>query len=90
MRDLVDFTLRSVLDDLDQLSIGVVEGQSSVLFEVNVSDADRERLLADDRALLSSVQAVVSASSGKLRAVVDLVEPNASGGSGDSADQGEE
>lgn len=87
MRDLVDFTLRSVLNDLDQLSIGVVEGRASVLFEVHVSDADRDRLLADDRALLSSVQAVVSASSGQQRAVVDVVDPNAPT---EQADQGEE
>ena len=87
MRDLVEFTLRSVLNDLDQLSIGVVEGRASVLFEVQVSDDDRDRLLADDRALLSSIQAVVSASSGQLRAVVDVIDPNAPT---EQADQAEE
>ncbi len=85
MLALVDFALRSVLLDPDQLQIQVVEGEATDLFEVRTSDADRQRLLADDRALMASVQVVVSAAAGRKRAVVDLIEPASSG-----ADAGEE
>lgn len=73
MQDLVGFTLRSIVEDPDQVRINVVEGAASVLFEVEVSDRDRSRLLADESALLQSVQAVLSASSGRQKAVLDLI-----------------
>ena len=77
MLELVDFALKAVADSPDQVSINTVEGKASLLFEVEVADGDRERLLADDRALLGSIQAVLSASSGRQKAVLDLLEPGA-------------
>lgn len=77
MLDLVEFALKAVVDSPDQISIHTVEGKASLLFEVEVADDDRERLLADDRALLGSIQAVLSASSGRRKAVLDLLEPGA-------------
>lgn len=75
MRDLVEFALRSVIDHPDQLVLNTVEGEASLLFEVELADSDRARLVADDRALLSSIQAVLSASSGRQKAVLDLRGP---------------
>ncbi len=72
MDGLVDFMIRSVATQPDQVSINTVEGDASVLFEVSLSDDDRARLLADDKSLLQSVQAVLSASSGRRRAVLEL------------------
>ncbi len=74
MQPLVDFMLRSVATEPDQLAINPVEGKASVLYEVVLADADRDRLFADDKALLHSVQAVLSASSGRRRAIIEIVD----------------
>lgn len=76
MRELVEFALKSVVTHPDQVSVSVVEGSASLLFEVDVAEDDRQRLLAHDRALLGSVQAVLSASSGRQKAVLDLRGPS--------------
>jgi predicted RNA-binding protein YlqC (UPF0109 family) len=76
VRDLVEFALKSVVAQPDQVSVSVVEGSASLLFEVEVAEGDRQRLLAHDRALLGSVQAVLSASSGRQKAVLDLRGPS--------------
>lgn len=75
MRELVEFALKSVVDHPDQVAVSVVEGKSALLFEVDLAEDDRQRLLAHDRALLGSVQAVLSASSGRQKAVLDLRGP---------------
>ncbi|MCB9779171.1 MAG: hypothetical protein H6742_11460 [Alphaproteobacteria bacterium] len=78
MEQLVDFLLRSVATQPDDVRVNMVDGRASILFEVDVADADRERFLADDRALLQAMQAVLGASAGRKKAVLDLLEPGAS------------
>lgn len=74
MEQLVGFMLRSIATEPDAIGINVVEGKASVLYEVVVADADRARLFADDRALLRSVQAVLSASAGRRKAIIEIVD----------------
>lgn len=77
MQGLIDFVLRSVAEHPDQVQVNSVEGKASMLFELDVADSDRARLLADERALLESIQVVVSASSGRRKAVIELLDHEA-------------
>ena len=78
MKPLVDFVLGSIALHPDQVQVNAIEGQASILFEVSLHDEDKARLQADDRALLGAVQAVLSASSGRRKAVIDLIDAGAS------------
>lgn len=77
MEGLVGFVLRSIAEQPDQVQVNTVEGKASVLYEVDLAESDRERLLADDSALLGAVQAVISASAGKRKAVLELLDHEA-------------
>lgn len=77
MEELVNFVLRSIAEHPDEVRVNTVEGKASVLFELDLADSDRARLVADERALLESVQAVVSASAGRRKAVIELLDHEA-------------
>jgi predicted RNA-binding protein YlqC (UPF0109 family) len=71
--DLVDYMVRSLARDEDAVRVNVVEGEASMLYEVDLSDADRARLLANDSALLHAMRQVLSAAGGRHKAVLELV-----------------
>lgn len=73
MVELVDYMVRAVVSDGDAVQINVVEGDASTLIELELSDADRDLVLADDGALLNAMRQVLSASGGRNKAVLDLV-----------------
>ena len=73
MVELVDYMVRSVVADADAVRLNAVEGEASMLIELDVSDADRARLLADDAQLLHAMQQVLSAAGGRSKAVLELV-----------------
>ncbi len=73
MVELVDYMVRSVVADGDAVQINVVEGDAATLIELELSADDRERVLADDGALLNAMRQVLSASGGRNKAILDLV-----------------
>ncbi len=73
MQALVDYMVRAVAQDADAINVNAVEGDASLLLELDVSADDRARLLADDGALLQAMRQVLSAAGGQRKAVLDLV-----------------
>jgi len=53
--------------------VQVVGGETSVLLEVDVADADRERLVANEARILKNLRAVANAASGRKQAVIELM-----------------
>lgn len=74
MRELAEHLLTPILSEPDALSLQVVEGESSILLEAVVSDADRAALEDDDERLLRSVRIILSAAAGRRKASIDLVD----------------
>lgn len=73
MQDLVDFMVRSVVKNPDAISLNVTEGDASVLFELDVHDDDRARLLDGDNQLIAAMRQILAASGGNRRGVLELV-----------------
>lgn len=73
MQDLVDFMVRSVVNNPDAISLNVTEGDASVLFELDVHDDDRARLLDGDNQLIAAMRQILAASGGNRRGVLELV-----------------
>jgi len=71
--ELVDYMVRAWAQDSDAFNVNAVEGDASLLLELDLSEADRERVLADNGALLHAMQQVLGAAGGRRKAVLDLV-----------------
>mgnify|MGYP002633396556 CR=1 FL=1 len=80
--ELVAFLVRGLVDNPDDVSVSTVEeGDSSLVIEVSVTSDDAELVRGDDGETLRHIKAIVNASSGKRKAIVELVE---TAGNGDS------
>lgn len=82
MQGLVDYMMRSVAKHPDDIVINAVEGDASLLLELDVHDDDRAALLAEDGDLLAAMQQILGAAGGKRKAVLELI--------GAESDAGEE
>jgi len=65
--------VRSVVKNPDAISLNVTEGDASVLFELDVHDDDRARLLDGDNQLIAAMRQILAASGGNRRGVLELV-----------------
>ena len=72
MPALVEFLIRPLLQHPEDFHIDAIEGEASLLLEIEVHDGDRERLQADGGRLFQSIQQVVSASGGQRKTVLEL------------------
>ncbi len=73
MQELVDFMVRSVVKNPDAVSLNVTEGDASVLFELDLDEADHARLTEGDAPLVGAMRQILAASSGDRRGVIELV-----------------
>jgi predicted RNA-binding protein YlqC (UPF0109 family) len=73
MTELVSYVVGSLVEYPDDMTIEVIEGDASVLIELQVHDDDRQRLTANDGALIASIQQVLAIAGGDRKPVLDLV-----------------
>ena len=87
MKALVEHLVRGVVTHKDDVRVDIVEGDASLLLELSVNEADVARVKGADGETLQALRAVVSASSGRRKAVVELVnDPTAESADEASAD----
>lgn len=85
MKQLVEYLVRGLVREPDAVRVNAVDGESSLLLELSVADGDLDRVRGADGATLHALRTVVSASAGRRKAVLELLEPGANGqGSWDS------
>jgi len=77
VQELVDYMVRSVVNHPDAISLNVIEGDASVLFELDVHDDDRVRLSAGEDSLMDAMRQILAASDGNRRGVLEFVGGNA-------------
>ena len=76
MQALVDFMARSVVDYPDDIVIREDEGESAVIYELDVHPADHEHLCDGEYPLVRAMQQVLSAASGDRKAILELTAPD--------------
>jgi len=87
VKALVEHLVRGVVSHKDDVRVDLVEGDASLLLELSVNEADVARVKGVDGETLQALRAVVSASSGRRKAVVELVnDPTAESADEASAD----
>jgi predicted RNA-binding protein YlqC (UPF0109 family) len=79
MRDLLLHLVRPIVAHPDDIRVQVVEGEASVVLEMTVNQADREKVEGADGRTLRSLRNVLSAAAGKRKATLDLVEEFSAG-----------
>jgi predicted RNA-binding protein YlqC (UPF0109 family) len=72
--DLVSFLVRGLVSRPDAVSVHTVEGDASVLIELTVDEADLPRVRGPDGETLRALRTVLSASAGRRKAVLELME----------------
>jgi predicted RNA-binding protein YlqC (UPF0109 family) len=78
--ELVNFLVRSLVSRPDAVRVNEVQGEASILLELAVDAADLERVKGPDGETLRAIRTVLSAASGRRKAVLELVEPSSDAG----------
>lgn len=72
--ELVGFLVRGLVDNPDQVRVVKVEGDATVMLELSVAPDDVELVRGDRGETLRHLKAVVSASSGRRKAILELMD----------------
>ncbi len=73
MKDLVAFLVRGVVKNPDAVTVTETEGEASVLLELVVAPEDQAAVQGPEGATLAAIRAVLAASSGRRKAVLELL-----------------
>ncbi len=76
MKELVEFLVRPLVRNPDELSVSVVEGSASLLIELRVSDEDLDALTGDGEGAFQAIQQVIAAAGGRRKPVLELIDPS--------------
>jgi len=74
MEGLVRHVLGPVLSAPDDLQVQAHEGRSATVFEIIVSDDDKDFLADDEEYTLRCARTVLSAAAGKRKATIEVVD----------------
>jgi len=77
VKALVDHVVRGLVRHPDEVRLNTVEGEASVLVELSVAPDDLARVKGPNGDTLRAIRTVLSASAGRRKAVLELIEPNA-------------
>jgi len=73
MQELLLHVVRPIVNNPDDVSVQVVEGEAAAVLELSVNPEDIERVRGREGRTLRSVRNIISAAAGKKKASVDLV-----------------
>tara|TARA_B100001250_G_scaffold239052_1_gene205414 strand:- start:336 stop:599 length:264 start_codon:yes stop_codon:yes gene_type:complete len=73
MQELVSFIVKGIVSEPESVSVNEIDGETSVLLEIDVAEDDRLILLENESQILKNIRAVANAASGRRQAVVELL-----------------
>jgi len=73
MQELVSFIVKGIVAEPDAVSVNEIDGETSVLLEIDVAESDRPILMENQGQVLKNIRAVANAASGRRQAVVELL-----------------
>ncbi len=78
MQDLVFHLVKPIVANPEEVQVQVVEAEATVMLELSVNPADRERVQGENGRTLRSIRNILSAAAGRRKATLDLVDEHAS------------
>jgi len=67
VKDLILTIARSLVDHPGEVSVNVIEGESSVMFELNVSKSDLGKVIGKQGRTADAIRSILNAMAGKTR-----------------------
>lgn len=76
MKELLEFLVRSLVDEPEKVSVTEVKGERSVVYEVRVSPTDTGKIIGKQGRVAKALRTIVKAASAKsgTKAVVEILE----------------
>ena len=76
MKDLVEFIVKSLVDNPDQVEIREVDDHSATIVEVSVAQPDMGRIIGKGGRVINSIRSIVQVAAAKqgLRVSVEIIE----------------
>ncbi len=75
-KELVEFMVRSLVDEPDEVSVNVIEGEKSTILELHVAEGDVGKVIGKQGRIAKAIRTILSASAtrdGK-RAVLEILD----------------
>lgn len=77
MNDLVNFIAQGIVAHPDQVKVNIISGETVMIVELTVHEDDVPRIIGPEGKVLQAMRQVLSASSGRKKAVLELVNTHA-------------
>lgn len=76
LKELVSFIARALVDDPDDVTVDVVDGDDATVLELTVAESDLGKVIGKDGRTARAMRALLSATSARLRkrAILDILE----------------
>ncbi len=75
-KELVEFMVRSLVDQPDEVTVNVIEGEKSTILELHVAEGDVGKVIGKQGRIAKAIRTILSASAtrdGK-RAVLEILD----------------
>jgi predicted RNA-binding protein YlqC (UPF0109 family) len=76
VKELLEFLVRSLVDEPEKVSVAEVKGEKSVVYEVRVAPSDTGKIIGKQGSVARALRTIVKAASAKrgTKAVVEILE----------------
>ena len=76
LKELVSFIARALVDEPQEVSVDVVDGDDAIVLELTVAETDLGKVIGKDGRTARAIRALLSATSARLRkrAILDILE----------------
>ncbi len=75
-KELVEFLVKSLVDEPDQVSVNVIEGEKSTILELRVAEGDIGKVIGKQGRIAKAIRTILSASAtkGGKHAVLEILD----------------
>ena len=75
-KELIEFIVRSLVDEPDQVTVNVIEGEKSTILELHVAESDIGKVIGKQGRIAKAIRTILSASAtkGGKRAVLGIFD----------------
>ncbi len=75
-KELIECIVRSLVDEPDQVTVNVIEGEKSTILELHVAESDIGKVIGKQGRIAKAIRTILSASAtkGGKRAVLEILD----------------
>lgn len=76
MKELIEYIVKSIVDNPDEVEVTQIDGESTVVFELRVKQDDVGKVIGKKGRTINAIRTLVNASAAKsgMRAMLEIVE----------------